>query len=66
MIGDNQAAVRASAGLQAAGFWVGAIRPPTVPPGTSRLRVTFSAAHGDDDVTALAAAMREALEAEGA
>jgi len=66
IVGDARRALAISARLEEMGYLVGAIRPPTVPPGTSRLRVTFSAAHGDDDVTALAAAMREALEAEGA
>ena len=66
IVGDARRALAISARLEEMGSLVGAIRPPTVPPGTSRLRVTFSAAHGDDDVTALAAAMREALEAEGA
>ena len=46
-----------------AGFLVAAIRPPTVPPGTSRLRFTFSAAHREEDVRALAAAVRSTLAA---
>jgi len=47
------AATAASAALFDRGFWVPAIRPPTVPAGASRLRFTFSAAHGDDDVDRL-------------
>jgi 8-amino-7-oxononanoate synthase len=58
VIGDEQAALDASARLLSQGLWVPAIRPPTVPPGTSRLRVTLSAAHTDRQVSALAAALR--------
>jgi 7-keto-8-aminopelargonate synthetase-like enzyme len=53
VIGAEQAALDASTTLLAQGLWVPAIRPPTVPPGTSRLRVTVSAAHGDGDVSRL-------------
>lgn len=53
ILGPEQAAIDASSTLLARGLWVPAIRPPTVPTGTSRLRVTLSAAHRDDDVTAL-------------
>jgi 8-amino-7-oxononanoate synthase len=53
IIGSEQAAIDASAALLARGLWVPAIRPPTVPAGTSRLRVTLSAAHRDEDVTSL-------------
>jgi len=61
IVGDSQRALALSQKLEARGFLVGAIRPPTVPLGTSRLRVTFSAAHEDDDIRALAHVMREAL-----
>jgi 8-amino-7-oxononanoate synthase len=53
ILGPEQAAIEASSALLARGLWVPAIRPPTVPAGTSRLRVTLSAAHRDDDVNAL-------------
>jgi 8-amino-7-oxononanoate synthase len=53
IFGPEQAALGASAALRDDGIWVPAIRPPTVPPGTSRLRVTVSAAHRDEDVERL-------------
>ena len=53
VIGSEDDAVAASAMLLERGLWVPAIRPPTVAPGTSRLRVTFSAAHTDDEVSVL-------------
>ncbi len=56
-------ALTASATLRAAGFLVAAIRPPTVPAGTSRLRVTLSAAHTAEQVAALATALRPLLDA---
>ncbi len=59
--GDAASALAASDALKAAGFLVAAIRPPTVPPGTSRLRVTFSAEHTEREVDALAAAVRPLL-----
>jgi 8-amino-7-oxononanoate synthase len=57
--GSAARALEASAALRSAGFLVPAIRPPTVPVGTARLRVTFSAAHTESQVAALAAAVAE-------
>ncbi len=57
ILGDEEAALDAAATLAAKGIVVPAIRPPTVPPGTSRLRVSLSAAHTDEQVTALIEAL---------
>jgi 8-amino-7-oxononanoate synthase len=56
--GPEEAAIDASMTLLAGGLWVPAIRPPTVPVGTSRLRVTLSAAHRDEDVALLIRALQ--------
>jgi 7-keto-8-aminopelargonate synthetase-like enzyme len=53
VIGGETEAVAASASLLDQGLWVPAIRPPTVAPGTSRLRVTLSATHTDAQVDRL-------------
>jgi len=58
VIGTNEAALQVSEALAGAGFLVTAIRPPTVPAGTARLRFAFSAAHADADVEELIAAVR--------
>lgn len=50
VIGDNIAAVALSQSLWERGFWVPAIRPPTVPKGTARLRISVSAAHTANDI----------------
>ena len=57
LVGDNARAVAASAALQAQGFLVGAIRPPTVPEGQARLRVTLSVLHSESDIDALVHAL---------
>jgi hypothetical protein len=59
ILGEEEQTLRASEQLAALGFHVPAIRPPAVPPGTSRLRVTLSAAHDASVVRTLAAALRE-------
>lgn len=59
VIGDNARAMAVMAGLEARGLWVPAIRPPTVPEGTARLRITLSAAHQDGDIDTLLAALGE-------
>ena len=53
-----KAAIRASEQLEEAGFLVVAIRPPTVPEGTSRLRITISAAHDPEHIESLASSLR--------
>jgi 7-keto-8-aminopelargonate synthetase-like enzyme len=57
VIGDEGAAITAAAALLERGLLVPAIRPPTVAPGSSRLRVALSAAHTDEQVQALVAGL---------
>ena len=52
IVGANEAAIALQSGLAAAGFDVRAIRPPSVPPGTARLRVTVRYPVGDADLAA--------------
>jgi 8-amino-7-oxononanoate synthase len=59
IIGSNDEALHVAGALHARGIWVPAIRPPTVAPGTSRLRVTLSAAHTHEQVAQLTAALNE-------
>ncbi len=59
MCGDDHSALQAAATLLDRGFLVPAIRPPTVPPGTSRLRIACSAAHTGPQIDALRHALVE-------
>ena len=61
MVGSADAALRASALLEQEGFLVVAIRPPTVPEGTARLRVTFNAAQPDEQIERLASLIRNRI-----
>lgn len=65
IVGDNETALTLSAALEARGLWVPAIRPPTVPVGTARLRVALSAAHTAEDVDRLVEAIRAAAAVPG-
>ena len=58
IIGESQAALQASRMLADEGFLVVAIRPPTVPEGTARLRLSFTALHPDDEIARLAEIVR--------
>jgi 8-amino-7-oxononanoate synthase len=60
VVGSNQAALSLSEYLQKLGILVPAIRPPTVPVNTARLRISLSAAHTEKDVLQLAQALNEA------
>ncbi len=60
LLGSNESALAASAALAEAGFLVPAIRYPTVPRGAARLRISVSAAHPPEAVSALAGALKEA------
>lgn len=60
IVGDNAQALALSARLARAGCWVSAIRPPTVPPGTARLRITLTAAHQPEDIDVLLEALHDA------
>ena len=61
MIGDNAQAVALAAQLKAQGFWVSAIRPPTVPVGTARLRFCVSSVHTPQQIGALLAVMQNLI-----
>jgi 7-keto-8-aminopelargonate synthetase-like enzyme len=60
MIGDAEHATRVSTGLLEHGVFAYGVRPPTVPPGTARIRATVMATHSDTDVDAAIEAFRRA------
>ncbi|RIX42027.1 MAG: 8-amino-7-oxononanoate synthase [Rhodocyclales bacterium GT-UBC] len=59
IVGSNEAAVALSTALWERGLWLPAIRPPTVPKGTARLRISVSAAHTADDIARLVNTLKE-------
>jgi 8-amino-7-oxononanoate synthase len=61
LIGRSDQALAAMEGLRTRGLWVPAIRPPTVPDGTARLRIALSAAHTPEDVDRLVRALAEVV-----
>jgi 8-amino-7-oxononanoate synthase len=61
LVGANQETLLLCEALKKRGLWVAAIRPPTVPKGTARLRITLSAAHSAEDVTLLSEALHELI-----
>jgi 8-amino-7-oxononanoate synthase len=64
IIGDNDATVRMSKQLKNVGFLVSAIRPPTVPKDTSRLRFTFCSNHCYSDIDRLTSSLKQILKSE--
>ena len=59
MLGKSETAIAWSEALKQAGFWVGAIRPPTVPKNQARLRVTLSASHTTEQINQLLQALQD-------
>jgi len=64
VVGDNARAMALAEGLQARGFDIRGVRPPTVPPGTARLRISLTNNVGEDDVRAMLNALAELTEDE--
>lgn len=62
IVGDNARALQLADALRGKGFWVTAIRPPTVPTGTARLRLTLTEAHQPADIDRLLEALHDAGE----
>ncbi|MFD2180350.1 8-amino-7-oxononanoate synthase [Veronia pacifica] len=64
IFGDTERTLKVAENLKQSGFWVGAIRPPTVPPKTARLRVTLSASHSVKQVNALTEQIKRNMQEE--
>ncbi|MDW6093226.1 8-amino-7-oxononanoate synthase [Vibrio rhizosphaerae] len=65
IIGSSERTLRVATALREQGIWVSAIRPPTVPQGTARLRVTLTAGHSEAQVRQLAMTLRQVMERHG-
>ena len=61
MLHDDELTLKVGEQLRDRGFLVGAIRPPTVPAGTARLRITFCAEHSEEEVDSLLDAIDRTL-----
>jgi 8-amino-7-oxononanoate synthase len=61
LVGSADRALQLSEQLKAKGIWITAIRPPTVPAGSARLRITLSAAHTEQQVDRLLVALSEVV-----
>ncbi len=61
VIGESELALQVASACRQNGIWVTAIRPPTVPKGTSRLRITLTANHTNEQVKTLSMALKQAL-----
>ncbi|MDW6017395.1 8-amino-7-oxononanoate synthase [Vibrio plantisponsor] len=62
ILGKSQHALNVARQLKDKGFWMTAIRPPTVPEGSARLRITLTANHSIKDISALASALVQCME----
>ncbi len=62
IVGNSETALWLSSELRSLGLWVPAVRPPTVPAGTARLRISLSAAHDESDIEQLVSALAHAME----
>lgn len=63
ILGESEKAVKVSKALEDKGFWVTAIRPPTVPEGSARLRITLTSEHSEAQVESLVNALAEVINA---